>query len=81
MGYATSQSEPAQCAGRMIGFGFGNWSRKARETFFKTVTKQSRKDLMIHARPEDYMLLPSDKEHVLLTKLVNYVDYHGLLMA
>ena len=36
---------------------------------------------MIHARPEDYMLLPSDKEQVLLTELVNYVYYHGLLMA
>ena len=36
---------------------------------------------MIHARPEDKMLLPSDKEHVLLTKLVNYLDYQGLLIA
>ena len=32
---------------------------------------------MINARPDDYMLLPSDKEHILLTKLVNYVYYHG----
>ena len=36
---------------------------------------------MIHERPEDYILLLSDKEHILRTKLVNYVDYHGLLMA
>lgn len=47
---------------------------------YKAVTK-GLNDTRARSRPEDYMLLSSGKEHVLLTKLVNYVDYHGILMA